>query len=182
MQVVPSPSCMIVQIHIPCKILSKTCSSVGTRLFKHLKTRIHLCIFPLEDSFNQLSTRKVSFEVFLRNIIRAARFFRRCNSLQHPSEISPHATSAESNNGCKSKVYTCLEASSVRHDRIRDKGPSLLLTLLLTYCRDLSKKGSHLIQHLNLLRYSFESLSVYMTVYQNLVIWQDFASFQRAFI
>ena len=147
MQVVPSPSCMIVQIHIPCKILSKT--YLGTRLFKHLKTKIHLCIFPLEDSFNQLSTRKVSFEVFLRNVIRAERFFRRCNSLKHPSEISPHATSAESNNGCKSKVYTCSEASSVRHDRIRDKGPSLLLTLLLTSCRDLSKKGSHLIQHLN---------------------------------
>ena len=73
MQVVPSPSCIIVQIHIPCKILSKT--YLGTRLFKHLKTKIHLCIFPLEDSFNQLSTRKVSFEVFLRNVIRAARFY-----------------------------------------------------------------------------------------------------------
>ena len=94
---------------------------------------MHLCIFLLEARFNQFSAQNVSFEVFFRNIIRAARFCRRCNSLQHPSEIPSHATSAQSNNGCKSEVYTCLEASSVRHDRIRDKSPSLLLTLLLTY-------------------------------------------------
>ena len=49
----------------------------GTRLFKHLKTRMHLTSL----------AHKVSFEVFVRYIIRAARFCRRCNSLQHPSEI-----------------------------------------------------------------------------------------------
>ena len=43
---------------------------------------MHLCIFLLEARFNQSSTQKVSFEVFIRNIIRAARFCRRCNSLQ----------------------------------------------------------------------------------------------------
>ena len=43
----------------------------------------------MKAKFNQFSTQKVSFEVFFRNIIRAARFYRRCNSLQHPSEISP---------------------------------------------------------------------------------------------
>ena len=53
---------------------------------------MYLCIFLLEARFNQFSSQKVSFEVFFSNIIRAARFCRRCNSLQHPSEISPHAT------------------------------------------------------------------------------------------
>ena len=51
---------------------------------------MHLRIFLLEARFNQFSPQKVSFEVFFRNIIRAAWFCRRCNSLQHPSEISPH--------------------------------------------------------------------------------------------
>ena len=51
---------------------------------------MHLSIFLLEARFNQFSPQKVSFEVFFRNIIRAAWFCRRCNSLQHPSEISPH--------------------------------------------------------------------------------------------
>ena len=106
---------------------------LGTRLFKHLKTRMHLCIFLVEPRFNQFSTQKVSFEVFFCNIIWAAQFCRRCNSLQHPSEISPHATLGLSNDGCKSEVYTCLEASSVRHDCTWDKSPSLLQTLLLTY-------------------------------------------------
>ena len=56
---------------------------------------MYLCIFLLEARFNQFSTQEVSFEVFFRNIIiQAARFCRRCNSLQHPSEISPHTTSA----------------------------------------------------------------------------------------
>ena len=50
---------------------------------------MHLCIFLLEATFNQFSPQKVSFEVSFRNIIRAAWFCRRCNSLQHPSEISP---------------------------------------------------------------------------------------------
>ena len=104
---------------------------LGTRLFKHLKTRMHLCIFLLEARFNQCSTQKVSFEVFLHNIIQVARFCRRCNSLQHPSEISP--TQHQHSQIMATKVYTCLEASSVRHDCIRDKSPSLLLTLLLTY-------------------------------------------------
>ena len=67
---------------------------------------MHLCIFLLEARFNQFSTQKVSFEVFFRNIIRAARFCIRCNSLQHPSEIFPRTTSAWSNNGCMSEVYT----------------------------------------------------------------------------
>ena len=51
---------------------------------------MHLSIFLLEARFNQFSPQKVSFEVFFRNIIRAAWFCRRCNSLQHPSEIFPH--------------------------------------------------------------------------------------------
>ena len=108
---------------------------LDTRLLKRIKIIMHVCIFLLEARFNLFSTQKVSFQVFFRNIIRTARFSRRCNSLQHSSEISTHATSAQSNNGCKSEVYTCLEASSVRHDRIRDKSPSLLLTLLLTYSK-----------------------------------------------
>ena len=54
---------------------------LGTRLYKHLKTRMHLCIFLLEVRFNQFSTQKMSFEVFFRIIFRAARFCRRCNSL-----------------------------------------------------------------------------------------------------
>ena len=94
---------------------------------------MHLCIFLLEAKFNQFSIQKAWFKVLFLSIIRAARFCMRCNSLQHPSEISPHATSAESNNVCKSEVYTRLEASSERHDRIRDKSPTLLLTLLHTY-------------------------------------------------
>ena len=52
---------------------------------------MHLCIFLPEARFNQFSPQKVSFEGFFRNKVRAAWFSRRCNSLQHPSEISPHA-------------------------------------------------------------------------------------------
>ena len=62
---------------------------LATRLFKHLKTRIHFCIFLLEGKVNQLSTWKESFEVSFHNIIRAAWFCKRCNSLQQPSEIPP---------------------------------------------------------------------------------------------
>ena len=62
-----SPSCIA--------FLVKYCVRyLVTRLFKHLKTRMHLCIFLLEARFNQFSPRKVSFEVFFRNIIRAAWF------------------------------------------------------------------------------------------------------------
>ena len=35
---------------------------LGTRLFKHLKTGMHLCIFLLEARFNQFSTQKAWFE------------------------------------------------------------------------------------------------------------------------
>ena len=37
----------------------------GTKLFKYLKTKIHLCSFLLQAKLNQLSTQRVSFEVFL---------------------------------------------------------------------------------------------------------------------
>ena len=56
---------------------------------------MHLCIFFLEATFNQFSTQKVSFEVFFGNIIQAAWFCRRCDSLRHPSKIFSHATSAK---------------------------------------------------------------------------------------
>ena len=35
---------------------------LGTRLFKHLKTGMHLCIFLLEARFNQFCTQKAWFE------------------------------------------------------------------------------------------------------------------------
>ena len=84
---------------------------------------MHLCIFLLEARFNQFSThRKCHLRCsFIIIIIQAAQFCRQCNSLQHPSEISLHVTSAQSNNGCKSETYTCLEASSMRHDSLRSK-------------------------------------------------------------
>ena len=50
---------------------------------------MHLCIFLLEAKFNQFSIQKAWFKVLFLSIIRAARFCMRCNSLQHPSEISP---------------------------------------------------------------------------------------------
>ena len=52
-----------------------------------------MCSFILQAKLNPFSKWKASFEVFLRSIIRAARFCRRWSSLQHPSEISPQAVS-----------------------------------------------------------------------------------------
>ena len=88
-----------------------------------------MCIFLLEARFNQLSTRKVSFEVFFRNIIRAARFCRRCSSLQHPSEISP--TQHQHNQIMAARVKVNLFKMLPAWGMI--VYPSLLLTLLLTY-------------------------------------------------
>ena len=120
---------------------------LGTRLFKHLKTRKNLCIFLLEARFNQLSRRKVSFEVFFRN----ARFLHvgavaLCNT---PLRFSPTQHQRSQITAARVKCIPVKRLPAWGMIVYETKALASYWPCCLHTRRDLSKKGSHLKQHLN---------------------------------
>ena len=124
---------------------------LGTSLFNHLKTGIQFCIFLMGARFNQLSTWKVSFEMFCRNTIRAARFCRRGSFLQHPSEIPLQCNVSIIKEGLQEwHVYQFrgFQREAWSYTRQKPKPPTDLAIYILDVIFP-CQKGSLLKQHLN---------------------------------